>query len=370
MKRYALIFLLVLIPASVLAGESNSFQQLQHAILVNVNSNKITRKNLDDMGLLLFRLNFPDRPLEEVTEKEVAALSAGALRELIIIDLVEDEVNILNSDSDATNDVRVTSEEVSDQVNRMGLTKFIAKPLTMRFAKSQISMDIILQRRGMSATCAPREVLNFYKNHRDDIFVTRRMVKVRHIFLAQDTITPELTKKQAAMLYDELNKLSLDKRAEMFPKMAKNFSQDRFKEKGGLLNVGSDGWFPQDYEFKMQNGKSVFPDGMLRGVRSLTGKGDVKLSKSESGWHILYLEDVKGGVVIPIRKARKYIENFLSQRKVDIFKANWLGDKVDRSNVIWNDGDKFPRDKIVMQPEATQGMEFMRMRIQRDFDKK
>lgn len=367
MKK-AFFLILVLVSNSLYSAEGGGFENLQHAILVNVNSRKITRKDLNDMGAILFRMNFPDRPMEEVTEKEIAALSASALRELVIMNLVEDEVKTLNSDDKPENDIDVDSEMVARQVSLLGLDKLIGKPLTMRFAKSRIMLDRILMSRGMTMNSSPRSIINFYNKHRRDIFVTRRMVKVRHIFLSEDALSPDTTKKQASMLYDELKKMPQDKRYVMFPKMAKDFSQDRFKANGGLLDFGNGGWFPQDHDFVNASGVALFPEGMLRGIRSLTAKGDVKLSKSANGWHILMLEDAKGGRSISIRRARTFIEDFLSQRKVSLYKINWLGGKVDRSEVIWNDGDKFPREKILFQMGQEQELEFLRMRVQRAFD--
>ncbi len=341
---------------------------LQHAILVSVNSRKITRHDLDDMGLLLFTVNFPDRRLDEVTEDELDQLSTTALRELIILNLIEDEVEKLNTDKEERNNIVVKDDEVMTNVKELGVEKHLALPLTLRFAKSQLVMNQFLGRTGTIFTPTPGIVRSFYTLHKDDVFTTERMVRVRHIFIPADTEGSSIAKKQAQMLYDELRKMPDDKRARMFPEMAKEFSQGRFKEDGGLINISEGGWFPQYHDFKMKDGTTFFPEGMLRAIRALSVVGDVQFSRSEAGWHILYLEEFKGGVTLPMTKVRKNIEDYLLQEAIDQGKIGWLDRKSQASNIIWHDGTPFPREKILLSMDAKQRLQFLRQRIHRLFD--
>lgn len=62
-----------------------------HRILVKVDSRNITQTDFDDMGEVMFRLFYPDRKLNEITPQELAELNPLALKELVIIHLVEGE---------------------------------------------------------------------------------------------------------------------------------------------------------------------------------------------------------------------------------------------------------------------------------------
>lgn len=366
MKNLLVLLLLLLLPALCFAEDVPS-SSLQHAILVSVNGRKITRRDLDDMGLLLFTINFPDRPKDEVTEEELDQLSTTALRELIILNLVEDEHEKINADKDERNNITIKDGEIMENVHDLGIQEHLGIPLSLRFAKSQITFNQFLAQTGTVFTPTPRIINNFYNAHKSDVFTTERMVQVRHIFIPLDTDASTISKKQAHMLYDELRKMDLAKRARMFPEMAKEFSQGRFKSKGGLISLSSDGesWFPQNHAFKMSDGSTFFPEGMLRGIRALAEQGDVQLSKSTAGWHILYLDQVKGGKIIPLSRARKLVEDYLLQESIERVKINWLDRKSAKSNIIWHDGDPFPREKILLGMDPAQRLQFLRTRISR-----
>lgn len=348
--------------------EAAPASQLQHAILVSVNGRKITRRDLDDMGLLLFTVNFPDRKQDEVTEDELDQLSTTALRELIVLNLIEDELEKLNTDKEDRNNIIVKDDEVMTNVRDLGIERHLGIPLSLRFAKSQLVMNQFLGRTGTIFTPTPGMIKNFYATHKEDVFTTERMVRVRHIFIPDGSDGSSLGKKQAQMLYDNLRKMTEDKRAAMFPEMAKEFSQGRFREDGGLINISEGGWFPQYHDFKLKDGSTFFPEGMLRGIRALSGVGDVQLSHSDAGWHILFLQEFKGGATVPMTKVRKNIEDFLLQEAIDRGKLDWLDRKSQASNIIWHDGSAFPREKILLGVDAKQRLQFLRMRIHRLFD--
>ena len=358
--------LLCLAPVGAAADGGSGGQILQHAILVNVNSRKVTRNDLDDMARLLFHINFPDRSIEEISDSELDHVSANAMRELIVMNLVEEEVEKRAAGSDARNQIRLSSENIMGHVRALGIEKFLSRPLTLRLAKSQLAMNHILaQFGGGNFTPSPRQILNFYNEHREEAFVTRRMVNVRHILIPESSFSPELSKKQAGMLFDELNAMPAERRKQMFPEMARKFSQDRFRNTGGLLEVGEGGWFPQDFDFRMPDGSTFFPEGMLKAIRALGEVGDVRMGKSETGWHLVMLEGARGGEEMPFNRVRRMIEDYLAQEAVDAVKIRWLDNVTKRSNIIWNDGDPFPRDKIMLGPDPKERLEYLRMKVHR-----
>ena len=366
-KRTVIVALLLCLARVGAAADSEGGGQvLHHAILVNVNSRKVTRNDLDDMARLLFHINFPDRSIEEISDSELDHVSANAMRELIVMNLVEEEVEKRAAESDTRTHIRLSSENIMGHVRALGIEKFLARPLTLRLAKSQLAMNHILsQFGGGNFTPSPRQILHLYNEHREDVFVTRRMVNVRHILIPESSFSPELSKKQASMLFDELSEMSAERRKQMFPEMARKFSQDRFRNTGGLLEVGEGGWFPQDFDFRMPDGSAFFPEGMLKAIRTLGEIGDVRMGKSDTGWHLVLREGARGGEAIPFNRVRRLIEDYLSQEAVDAVKIRWLDNVTKRSNIIWNDGDPFPRDKILLGPDPKERLEYLRMRVHR-----
>lgn len=363
MNNKCLVFFLVLF-SYVLGAYAEEKSVLNHAILLTVNSRQITRKNLDDMGLILFRMNFPERPLDGVTPEEIDRLSSSALRELVILNLVEDELDVINSDKIPENDVRVSEMDIEQQIEMYRLQKFDTKQLTQRFGSYQAGMSSMINARAAGFTPRPKQIFKFYKKHKDTLFTERREIKLRHIYMSMDPINPETTKRQTRMIYEDIQEVPAAKRVDAFAKAAKDFSQDRFAASGGIVPAGPGGWFPQDHDFIGKDGKSMMPPEMLQSIRSLNARGEMVHFKSKNGWHILLLEDIKGGRKIPFKKIRKFIEEYLSNELFEKEKSEWLEMKVKRSRILWNDGDEFPQDQILTGIDEEQRLQMLRERIQ------
>ncbi|MBP5232659.1 MAG: peptidylprolyl isomerase [Planctomycetes bacterium] len=334
-----------------------------HRILVKVDSRNITQTDFDDMGEVMFRLFYPDRKLNEITPQELAELNPLALKELVIIHLVEGETETLNTDKDGRNNVRVTSAEVARYLRNTHLDRLPNNRMASRYARTQLSLNQVVRAYVSEPTPSPRKVLDFYRDHRGTVFTTERLVKVRHIFLNGDDDT---VKRKAMRLYEDLRNQPAAGRSEEFARAARSFSEDRFKASGGLLVLGDrEGWFPQDHNFKLPDGTTLFPQPMLEGIAALRNPGDVELRKSEKGWHIVFLEDIKGGTVIPYPKVRRMIEDYLGQAAIDTGKQHWLREKTARTLITWNDGTSFPVDKVMAGIPDEQRLKMFRQHVLR-----
>ena len=361
----AIIATITLTSTAYAQQQQQNNQFLDHAILVNVNDKKITRSQLDAIGMLLFKMHFPNRDEKSINEAELEELSANALKELIIMCLTEDEMQILNDDDDDLNDIEITSEDIDRQIKNLNIKDLSITPIIERYAKSRVIKNKIIYGSKSGMDPSPRDIKTFYLKNRKTVFTEQRMVRIRELFLSSDSSNADIAKKQAYMLYNTLKKSSTRKRLTLFPQMAKEFSQDMFKKNGGLIPTGTPGNFmAQDSEFKRQDGRLVFPQPMIDAIYELNSQGDIMITKSDRGWHILLLDAIKGGRKIPISKCRAIIENFLADENFEDAYHDWLITKVKKSRIAWNDGTEFPLNKIVARPKREEQLRYLRAQLQ------
>lgn len=348
----------------LLFGAARSDDTTSHRILIKVDSKNITQSDLDDMGEVMFRLFYPDRKINEITPRELEMLNPVALKELVIIFLTESETEALNSDKDGRNNINVSAAEVARFLRNTQLDALPQNRLARRYARTQLETNQIIRAFLAEPTPSPRKVRDFYKKHQGDVFTTARQVKVRHIFF--NGADDESVSRKAMRIFDDLKKVAEPNRSEEFAKAARNFSEDRFKAGGGLLVFGDrEGWFQQDHNFTMPDGSTLFPRPMLDGILALRSPGDIELRKSEKGWHLLYLEDIRGGMSLPYEKVRRLIEDYLGQEAVENGKISWLREKVSRTLITWNDGSKFPVDKILVGAPEEQRLKMFKQHVVR-----
>ncbi len=359
-------FLLFTIIISLTGPLYSADQQiLNHAILLNVNGRKVTRSQLDTMGEILFKMNYPNRDETNINEAEIEALSANALKELIIIYLTEDAYTDIMNDDESRNDFDITSSQVEHELKTMNVGKLKNTPLAERFARSNIIRRNIVYSTKSGMDASPREVKLFYVKNRKTIFTEQRKVRIREIFLSSDKSNESLSKKQAFMLYNNLRQYPVEKRLKMFPEMAKEFSRDRFAQESGLIVTGTPGnFFPQDFDFKRRDGSLFFPKEMIQAIHELNARGDIIITKSDKGWHIILLEAIKGGKNIPFQKVRSIIENYLGDRKYEEAYYEWLKSRVSKNKITWNDGEPFQQDKITTKPDPEETLRFFRNQLQ------
>lgn len=326
----------------VQAQESSA--DLTHAVLVIVDSIRITQDQLDAMALFFFKRQHPERPLETIRPDELETLANVSMRELIILALVESKARKEN--------IRATATEVDQQAGYMGVTleDIETREMGRRWVRGKIYFNKLMAKRGMGPVIIrPSDVRRFYNEHRNDLFVTQRDVRVRHIFLSTG-LDPVLARKQAHMIHDMLSKQTSDKLENYFSEAAREFSQGRFRSHGGLLLISGDpeGWFPQHIEPRMPDGSAVFPASLNRGIRSLIRPGQLSdVIESETGFHILYLVDARGGQTIPFSDAQVMITRHLEDQAYQERMDNWLKRAITRSHVVWHDGTPYPPESIL-----------------------
>lgn len=349
-QRWLLFFFvwLLLLPSEGRAEQGRAV--LHHAVLVAVNGVKITQEDLDLAAEFIFKQQYPNRSLSSILEDEADALSETALRELIKSQLIKDEAEKMK--------LSVSLSELEEIMRKNGLDPRAPNPMGKRFTEADLLFDMICRELGLyPVKPGPREIRAFYEKHQRDIFQTKRLVQVRHIYVDATTTSVESARSQAEMLHRLISTQPPERRSEFFANTAKEFSQDRFRSEGGLLRLSNDpeGWFNQEFPNRGPGGKPLLPEPMVRGIRKLVHPGDLSpVIQSENGFHILYLEQAKGGEQIPFLKAQHSIVRHLMEKNRRERLDKWLREKLAKSNVIWHDGDPFPPEKIlppVLRPE-------------------
>lgn len=342
------LFLALLLIGFSSAFSANEAPAASHRILVKIGSNNLTQKDFDEMGEVMFRLFYPERKLSEIAPQELEQLNPLALKEAVIIYLVEDEIDLLEKGKDDKSKIKVSSQEITRHQRNAGTNKLFNNRMATRYSRTQLALNQLLRTYIAEPTPAPKIVEQFYKKNLNTVFTTERFVKVRHIFLHSAPDDEESAKRKATQIFEELKRHPLDKISERFAKAARDFSQDNFRSNGGLLILGDkEGWFPQEHNFKMPDGTTFFPQPMLDGVIALKKTGDLELRKSERGWHLLLLEDIKGGQNVEYKKVKRTIEDYLMQLAIDTARESWLTNKIKRTHITWNDGSAFPVDKVL-----------------------
>jgi len=260
------------------------------------------------------------------------------------------KINLIKSEAKELG-VSVEVKEVDKKLKYMRMWKARKSRMARDIAESELLFDRIMAKNGIpSYRPGPGEIRKFYANSKD-AFKEKCMVVVRSIFLAlDDPADDSLIKRKADSLRQKLMTKPRGQRSALFAMICKEFSEDAFKNDGGLIRITSDpqGWFPQDIQTPQHNKRSIFPLAMCRGIKNLTRKGDVSpVIKSERGYHILFLENIKGGKTVPFTDAVPVITRYLEQQERRKRMRKWIREKWQRTDVKWNDGQPYPLEDIL-----------------------
>jgi len=276
-------------------------------------------------------------------------LSTASLRELIKAELIEDEAKDLELVAD---DERVQRYAQGEQLQSKE-----AKSVARRLAKAEALFDEILNKQEIvMRKPSPAEIREYYQKHKDTAFRERCMVKVRSIYMdaGNDPERVKVAESKAKLVYEKIAEKNPEQKNEAFAAMASEFSDDAFARQGGQIRLSDDpeGWFVQDFPNKRPDGQPLFPDEMYRGIQTLAKKGAMTaILRSQHGFHILYMEDIKGGRTVPFDQAYKLIEYQLEKLSRNERLLQWLQDKLQRSRVTWHDGDPYPKENILPREE-------------------
>ena len=319
------------------AGEG----ELAYAIFLRVNGRPITQDNvLQAMRYLLKREYNGVLPHDE---EEMNRLQQAAIRDLVRAYLVHHEAVRM--------DIKLNREYAKRAVTMSGLRPDEVTPTIRRIIEADDLFEEIMIREGTPIRQpSPREVRDFYVNNQES-FRSDAFIVVRTIFIGEDGRRPQsYFREQAEALIRQIEAAPLSDRTAVFDRIARENSQDVFAEHGGRLTGGnSDPWMPQEFNNENAEGKPIFPLAMEEGIKRLAHKGEVRLAISEDGMHILYLEDLRGGSIMPWSEGKRVIEFFLKQRRTNEALRIWINRIYDHSDVKWHDGTAYDK-ALLTQP--------------------
>jgi peptidyl-prolyl cis-trans isomerase D len=157
------------------------------------------------------------------------------------------------------------------------------------------------------------DLLTGYYESNISIFTQEKQVKASHIlFKVADDASPEDQKKVEEKAASVLEKA---KKGEDFAELAKQFSDDTTKSKGGDLGYYTESQMLKDFKDK------EFADAVF----SLNKGAISDLVKTDYGYNIIKVEDIRDESVKPYPEVREQIENTMRQNSsMDMAKSRAL----------------------------------------------
>ncbi len=343
-----LCLVLLLLPGAAVAAQAS----LAHAVVVIVNGQPITAAEIDQAARFILRSRHKgpgqpdvDRILAELGPEQISQLDALARNELIRVTLIHQGAK--------SHDLAPSWEEVQRGLRQSGYeTPLLAPPMARRFIEAELLVDRIILAEGRPPyRPSPREVLDFWNRYKDTVFVEQREVRMRHIFLDVYGRDPWEVKEEMEELRQQVLATPPGARAEVFAELARKHSDGRFANQGGggLLRIGTneEGWFVQDFVNKKPDGTPVFYEPMYIGIRALVKKGEVSpVIRSPMGYHLLFLDDVRGGEQREFKTEQQSIRQLLRSRERQRRKNEWLRSAARSAAITWNDGSDYPVEEL------------------------
>lgn len=169
--------------------------------------------------------------------------------------------------------------------------------LTIPMLEERIRKEILVERllrKEVSVNLSDKDVADYYNQNREK-FKMPESVKVRYIWVKIDPTMPDASKKAEDKAKEAYQKL---KAGEDFAKIAWNYSSDMSRVKGGDVGYIHKGRFADEVE---------------RVAFSLKVGQMSNIIKTETGYHIIRIEDKRPPRQIPFGEIREKLKEELTQ---------------------------------------------------------
>lgn len=317
---------------------TTSSMDLAYAIFIRVNGRPITQDNVAQAEQYLLKREYRGEVPED--QEEQIRINRAAIRDLVRTQLIHSEA--------ASIGIKLSPGESRRAIAMSGLRPDEVSPTIRRMLEADDLFDMLMSAEGTPVRDpSPKEVRDFYLNSKE-LFRNDAYIIVRTIFIADDgTRSQSYFRDRATQIMNQVNMMPLSQRTDFFAKAAREVSQDVFAEFGGLLTGSAeDSWLPQGFTNRTPDGSSIFPEPMVEAIRQLKTPGEVRLAVSEDGIHLLYLENLRGGNIVPWSEAKRVVEYFLRQKvRVEALRG-WINRIYDRSDVRWHNGETFEKERL------------------------
>ena len=299
--KLILLIVFLMLPVSIQAQTINR-------VVAVVNDEVITHQDITQLLAVLYAQYVHDYRGDELLKK-MESVKKDILKQVVEDKLVLSRAKELN--------IEITDEEIKERLDYIqtgfeseadflktlqdqGIT---VSDLKDRY-RDQIMMKKIVDYEIRSkVTVQPSEITAYYEGHRYE-FERGEKCKVRHILVKADNVVNfELAKVEMYSVFDKLRK------GEDFGKLAKEHSQGPNKDEGGDMGYISRGEMIRELEevfIKLKPGQFSGP------------------IKSNIGYHILMVEDVKDFGSMSLEDAQKDIKKMLFQQKFQKKLDEWL----------------------------------------------
>jgi len=295
----------------------SSEAQIINKVVAVVNDEVITQQDINQLLAVLYAQYVHDYKGDELLKK-MEGVKKDILRQVVEDKLVLSRAKEL--------DTRVVEEEIEERLEYIksgfdsedaffktledqGIT---VADLKERY-KDQIMMKKIVDFEIKSKiTVQPSEVTAYYEGHKSE-FERGKGYKTRHILIKADNLVSfELARVE---MYDIFDKL---RRGEDFSELAKKYSQGPNKDEGGDMGYVGPGEMLKEIDdvlFKLKEGQFSGP------------------IRSEIGYHLLKVEDIKDFGLLKLEDVQKDIKVMLFQQKFQEKLNGWLTGLKDKAYI-------------------------------------
>ena len=303
MRIFILLIILITYPICATAQEVNK-------VVAVVNNEVITKQDVDQLLGVLYAQYVHEYTGDELLQK-MEEVKKDILRQIIEDKLIlsrAKELNIKIREEEI--EVKLTyikdgfpsEEEFFKVLDTQGIT---VADLKNRYRDQLMMKKVVDFEVSAKADVLPSEVREYYEKHREDYKLDTKY-KVSHILVkAEGEVGFELAKVEAQDIYNRL------KDSHDFNELATKYSQGPNKEQGGDMGYVEEGEMLKELDEAMV----------------ALGPGEFSSPvKSQIGYHILKVEDIKSLGYRGFEELQNNIKNMLMQKRFKERLKEWLGE--------------------------------------------
>ncbi|MFC1621114.1 peptidylprolyl isomerase [Candidatus Omnitrophota bacterium] len=284
--------------------------QVVNKVVAVVNDEVITQQDVDHLLAVMYAQHVQAYTGDELLEK-MEELKKDILKRIIEDKLILSrarELRINVTDGEILNKLESiksgfpSEEEFYGTLQTQGVT---VANLKERYEDQILMRKIVNLEVRSRVDVVPSEISEYYEKHREE-FKQDEKYKVRHIFIkASDDVEFELAKVEITDIHDSL------KKGRRFATFARQYSQGPNKDRGGDMGYIGRGEMLQELDeaiFSLKPGEISDP------------------IKTQVGYHIVKVEDIKHSGYLSLDDVKKDIEEMLFKKKLQEKLGDWLAE--------------------------------------------
>jgi len=302
------ILIVFLIMFTVLCSHSNA--QVVNKVVAVVNDEVITQQDVNQLLAVMYAQHVQAYTGDELLQK-MEELKKDILRRIIEDKLIlsrarELRINITEKEIlgklESIKSGFLSEEEFYNTLQTQGIT---VANLKGRYRDQILMRKIVNLEVRSRVDVVPSEISEYYEKHREELKQDERY-RARHIFIkASDDVEFELAKVEITDIHGRLEA------GQDFGALARQHSQGPNKERGGDMGYIARNEMLQDLDaaiFSLKSGEFSSP------------------IKTQIGYHIVKVEDIKHSGYLSLDDTKKGIEEMLFKKKLQEKLSDWLAE--------------------------------------------